>query len=143
MAFHPIVDANHAWRLSITIWSLHIQSSACFVRKKNEQKETDHIPIQWNCGLSFFCSIFILPLQTRSSSEILISVSVYLLVCFFAQCVYNTSAAWYFEWGERRGGMRRAFAKGIVFLPNFIKNASLHFAISTFTLNGSLVSFLR
>ena len=126
MAFHPIVDANHAWRLSITIRSLHIQSSACFVRKKNEQKKTDHIFNEIVVSVSF-CSILILPLQNWSSSEILISFSVYLLVvCLFAQCVYNTSAAWYFEWGERR-----AFAKGIVFLPNFIKNASLHFAIST------------
>ena len=131
MAFHPIVDANHAWRLSITIRSLQ-----CFVRKKWAKRNWPYI--QWNCGFSFFCSILILPLQTWSSSEILISFSVYLLVCLFAQCVYNISAAWYFEWGERR-----AFAKGIVFLPNFIKNASLHFAISTFTLNGSLVSFLR
>ena len=75
--------------------------------EKNEQKETDHIFL-WNCGFSFFCSILILPLQTWSSSEILISFSVYLLVWLFAQYVYNTSAAWYFEWGERRGGMQKA-----------------------------------
>ena len=89
MAFHPIVDANHAWRLSTTIWSL--QSSAGFVRKKNEQKKqkkTDHIFNEIVVSVSF-CSIFILPLQTWSSSEILISFSVYLLVCmpFCSMCL--------------------------------------------------------
>ena len=58
MAFHPNVDANHAWRLSITIWSQHIQSSACFVRKKNEQKETDHIFNEIVVSVSFVQFLF-------------------------------------------------------------------------------------
>ena len=56
MAFHPIVDANHAWRLSTTIWSL--QSSAGFVRKKNDQKKTDHIFNEIVVSVSFVQFLF-------------------------------------------------------------------------------------